>query len=60
MTLVMINYDNINALQLVAPNFLGSYIHQDHDSVEDVVGFRQKVNNFREIHIINKNKIFFV
>ena len=26
MTLVMINFDNINALQLVVPNYLGSYI----------------------------------
>ena len=42
MTLVMINYDNINALQLVAPNYLGSYIHQDHDSVKDVVGLDKK------------------
>ena len=30
MTLVMINYDNINALQLVAPNYLGSYIDFKH------------------------------
>ena len=26
MTLVMITFDNINALQLVAPNYVGSYI----------------------------------
>ena len=32
MTLVMINYDNINALQLVAPNYLGSYIDFKHNN----------------------------
>ena len=36
MTLVMINYDNINALQLVAPNYLGSYIHQDHQCCQNI------------------------
>ena len=32
MTLVMINFDNINALQLVVPNYLGSYIDFKHNN----------------------------
>ena len=32
MTLVMINYDNINALQLVVPNYAGSYIDFEHNN----------------------------
>ena len=32
MTLVMINFDNINALQLVVSNILGSYIDFKHDN----------------------------
>ena len=30
MTLVIITFDNINALQLVVPNYLGSYIDFKH------------------------------
>ena len=32
MTLVMITFDNINALQLVAPNYVGSYIDFEHNN----------------------------
>ena len=32
MTLVMINFDNINALQLVVPNYLGSKIDFKHNN----------------------------
>ena len=32
MTLVMINFDNINALQLVVTNYLGSYMDFKHNN----------------------------
>ena len=32
MTLVIITFDNINALQLVVPNYVGSYIDFEHNN----------------------------